>query len=79
MNHLQKQLKETEHKKDAEECIEVYNWIKSTDKEKRVWSSRWEPLVNVSFEGLNIKRYRLNITGKTLLEGIKTQLKSIRE
>lgn len=77
MNHLQKQVREAEHKKDAEECIEIYNWIKSTDKEGRVWSSRWEPLVNVSFEGWNIKRYKLNATGKILLEGIRAQLKSI--
>jgi len=71
MNHLQKQLKEPEHKKDAEECIEIYNWIKDTDKEGKVWSSRWSPLVIPSFEGWNIKRYKLNITGKTLLKGIR--------
>jgi hypothetical protein len=72
MNHLEKQLKESEHRKDAEECIEIYHWIKSTDPEGRVWSSRWSPLVNVSFEGWNTKRYSLNITGKCLLKGIRT-------
>tara|TARA_R110000744_G_scaffold242781_2_gene359846 strand:+ start:438 stop:668 length:231 start_codon:yes stop_codon:yes gene_type:complete len=71
MNHLQKQLKEPEHKKDAEECIEIYNWIKSTDKDGCVWSSRWSPLVDPSFEGWNIKRYKLNVTGKALLKGIR--------
>jgi len=71
MNHLEKQLRELDHRQDAEECIKVYNWIKNTDKESRVWSSRWNPLVNVSFEGWNIKRYSLNITGKVLLKGIK--------
>ena len=70
MNHLERQLKEPKHKKDAEECITVYNWLKDTDKEGRIWSSRWSPLVNVSFEGWNIKRYSLNVTGKTLLKGI---------
>jgi len=71
MNHLLKQLKEPEHQKDAEECIEIYNWLKETDPEGRVWESRWSPLVQVSFEGWNIKRYKLNITGKALLKGIK--------
>ena len=73
IDHLQKQLKELEHKKDAEECIKIYNWIISTDKDGIVWGSRWHPLVNVSFEGWNIKRYKLNITGKTLLKGINTK------
>ncbi len=71
MNHLLKQLKELEHQKDAEECIEIYNWLKETDPEGRIWESRWSPLVHVSFEGWNIKRYKLNITGKALLKGIK--------
>lgn len=73
MRHLNKQLKEPEHKKDAEECIKVFNWLQKTDKDGRVWSSRWNPLVNVSFEGWNVKRYSLNITGKTLLKGIKNE------
>ena len=71
MDNLKKQLKEPEHEKNAKECIEIYNWIKSTDKDNMVWSSRWSPLVNVSHEGWSIKRYKLNITGKTLLKGIK--------
>lgn len=71
LDNLKRQLKEPEHKKDAEECIEIYNWIKSTDKDGRVWSNRWGPLVNVSFEGWYIKRYKLNVTGKTLLKGIR--------
>jgi hypothetical protein len=74
MNHLERQLKEKEHKKDAEECIKIYNWIKDTDKDGCVWSSRWQPLVSVSFEGMNIKRYSLNFTGKTLLKGIEQNL-----
>lgn len=73
MDNLQKQLKEPEYKKDAEECIEIYNWIKATDKDGRVWSSRWEPLVDVKFKGFpsDKRTYSLNITGKTLLKGIK--------
>jgi len=34
-NHLEKQKKEPKHKKDAEECIKIYNWIKDTDKDGR--------------------------------------------
>lgn len=70
MNHLQKQLKEPEHKQDAKDCIKLYNWIKDTDKDGCVWSSRWSPLVDVSIEGWNIKRYKPNVTGKTLLKSI---------
>lgn len=73
MNHLNKQLKEPNHKKNAKECIKIYNWIKSTDPEGRVWSSRWAPLVTPSFEGWNIKRYSLNVTGKILLKGINNE------
>ena len=72
---LQKQLLTPEYKKDAEECIEVYNWIKSTDKEGRVWESRWSPLVDVKFQGYpsDKRTYKLNITGRTLLKGIKLE------
>jgi 2-hydroxy-3-keto-5-methylthiopentenyl-1-phosphate phosphatase len=70
---LQKQLLSPEHKKDAEECIEVYNWIKRTDKDGCVWSSRWDPLVDVTFKGYpsDKRTYKLNITGQTLLKSIK--------
>ena len=71
LRHLEKQLKEPAHQKDAKECIEVYNWIKDTDKDGCVWSGRWNPLVYVSFEGWHIKRYKLNVTGKTLLKGLR--------
>ena len=75
MVRLEKQLT-TEYKKDAEECIEIYNWIKSTDKDGRVWSSRWESLVDVTFKGYpsDERRYYLNITGKTLLGKINTSV-----
>ena len=73
LNRLNKQLK-TEKKEDAKECIEIYNWIKSTDKDGCVWSSRWTPLVDVKFKGFpsDERYYNLNITGKTLLKGIRT-------
>ena len=73
MDRLQKQLKDPNHKKDAEDCIAIYNWIKSTDKEGRVWNSRWTPLVDVTFKGFpsDDRTYKPNITGRTLLKGIK--------
>ena len=72
MNRLQKQLENPEHKKDAEDCIKIYNWIKETDKEGMVWSSRWTLLVDVTFKGFPSKErtFKPNITGYTLLKGI---------
>ena len=73
MYHLKKQLKEPENKKDAEECIKIYNWLKNNDKDNCVWSSNWHPLVNTSFEGWSTKRYKLNSIGKAVLKGIKVK------
>lgn len=74
MDRLKKQLKNPEHKKDAEDCIKIYNWIKETDKDGCVWSSRWNPLVDVKFKGFpsDERTYSLNITGKILLKGIES-------
>ena len=74
MNILQKQLKNPNHKKDAENCIKIYNWIKETDPNGKVWHSRWSPLVNVTFKGFpSDGTYKPNITGYTLLKGIENQ------
>ena len=72
MDNLQKQLKSPDNKKDAEDCIKIYNWIKHTDKDGTVWSSRWTPLVDVRFKGFpsDDRTYSPNITGYTLLKGI---------
>jgi hypothetical protein len=77
MDRLTQQLKRPENKKDAEECIEIYNWLKSTDKDGYVWSSRWSPLVNIEWISTGKSSYQseaiysLNTTGCTLLKGIK--------
>ena len=71
MDRLQQQLKRPENKKDAQECIKIYNWIKDTDPDGKVWSGRWEPLTKVKFEGFHKRNYSLNIMGKTLLKGIE--------
>lgn len=69
-DRLNRQLK-TEHKKEAEDCLKLFNWVKDTDPEGKVWSSRWTPLVNIEFEGWNKRIYRPNVTGYALLKGIK--------
>lgn len=73
MDRLQKQLENPEYKKDAEDCIKIYNWIKATDRDGMVWSSRWDPLVDVKFKGFpsDERTYKPNITGYTLLKGIE--------
>ena len=74
MNSLQKQLNDPEHKKDAEDCIKIYNWLKDTDKDGNVWSSRWTPLVDVTFKRYpsNVRTHKLNVTGYALLKGIES-------
>ncbi len=76
MNRLQKQLENPDTKKDAEDCIKIYNWIKETDPEGRVWDSRWNPMVNVKWEGTHPNSsavYKPNLTGYTLLKGINCE------
>lgn len=72
MDRLQKQLKNPEYKKDAEDCIKIYNWIKDTDKDGKVMSSRWQPLIDVKFKGYpsSGRTYKPNLTGYALLKGI---------
>lgn len=77
MDRLKLQLKRPEFKEDAKEYIEIYNWIKSTDKEGRVWSSRWEPLVDVKFVGFKERNYSLSIAGKNLLKGLMSEKKEL--
>lgn len=80
MDRLQKQLKSLDCKKDAEDCIEIYNWIKGTDPEGRVWESRWTPMVNVRWVGTYPNSnaiYKPNTIGYALLESIK--LKSLTD
>lgn len=68
-DRLQKQLK-TEHKKDAEDCLEIYNHLKETT--GSVWESQWKPLVTVEFIGNYPyrRRYYLTSIGKIYLKGL---------
>lgn len=71
LTRLNQQLNIKDCKKDAEECIQVYNWIKDNHKGS-VWSSTWRPLVNVEHKGFpsDKRTYSLSIVGKMLLRGI---------
>lgn len=71
-DRLNRQLK-TENKKEAEDCLKLFNWVKDTDPEGKVWSSRWTPLVDVRFEGWNKRIYKPNITGYTILKSLKNK------
>jgi len=77
MERLQAQLKRPDYKKDAEDCIKIYNWIKETDPEGRVWNSRWRPLVDVAFKGFpsDERNYKPSITGYAVLKGIENEEK----
>jgi hypothetical protein len=72
MIRLTKQLTTT-LKKDAEDCIEIYNYLKDTDKDGCVWSSRWTPLVDVTFKGYpsSERSYKPTNTGHMFLKGIR--------
>jgi hypothetical protein len=48
MDRLQKQLK-TERKQEAEDCIQLYEYLKQID-DGNVWGSKWETLVDTTFE-----------------------------
>lgn len=73
---LQKQL-ETEYKKEAEDCIKIYNALKAISREKygeeHVWFSDWNVLTTTMLVGNfpNVKKiYKPSHVGKVFLIGI---------
>jgi hypothetical protein len=70
MDRLQMQLK-TEHKQDAENCLQIYNHLKNTT--GSVWESQWNPLVETIFEGFNKGIFKLSPIGIVFLQGLKTK------
>ena len=70
LDRLNLQLK-TGYKKDAEECLLIYNWLKETT--GHVWSSEWTKLTDVSFKGYpsDERRYYVSQIGRVFLQGIK--------
>lgn len=70
-NALQAQL-ETKYKKEAEDCIKIYNKVKEISGGS-VWESDWRVLVHVIFVGTcpNAKPiYKPNAIGEVFLKGI---------
>lgn len=45
-DRLQKQLKSEEHKKDAEDCLKIYEKLKEMNNGK-VWDSDWRQLTTI--------------------------------
>ena len=69
LTRLEKQL-ETEFKKDAEECIKLYNYLKEST--GYVWDSEWRPLVHTTIgvppDG---RKYKPSEIGKLVLEALE--------
>lgn len=67
---LEKQLK-TEHKKDAEDCLVIYNTL--MDRTGHVWESNWNRLVSVTFSGgyPGKRTYKPTSIGEIFLKGLK--------
>lgn len=72
-DRLQKQLKSEEYKKDAEDCLKIYDKLKEMS-DGRVWESDWNPLTKVTFEGTypnSVRIYKPSPMGYTFLKGIE--------
>lgn len=72
-DRLQKQLKSEEYKKDAEDCLKIYEKLKEMN-DGKVWESSWNPLTKVTFVGTypNSERiYKPSQEGYVFLKGIK--------
>lgn len=72
-DRLQKQLKSEEYKKDAEDCLKIYEKLKEMNNGK-VWESSWNPLTTVKFVGTypNSERiYKPSQEGYVFLKGIE--------
>lgn len=69
--HLEKQLK-TEYKKDAEDCLIIYNKLKEMYNGS-VWNSNWSPLVHTIFKGFpsDERRFEPTNIGHIFLKGLQ--------
>lgn len=70
LDRLNKQL-ETEYAKDAEDCLEIYNYLKNNT--GGVWESDWRPLVNTVFKGFpsDERRFKPTALGYIFIKGLK--------
>nr|DAM02227.1 MAG TPA: hypothetical protein [Caudoviricetes sp.] len=67
-DQLQEQLK-TEYKKEAEDCIRIYNKLKEIS-EWHVWRSNWDVLIDVTTFISNTPVYKPSRVGEIFLKGI---------
>ena len=72
MNYLQKQLQTEEYKKDAEDCLKIYEKLKEMNNGS-VWSLQWQQLVDTYFKGFpsDDRRYKPSKMGYVFLKGIE--------
>lgn len=75
-DRLQEQLT-TEYKKDAEDCLKIYEHLKKID-DGHVWSSKWNLLTRTTFKGFpsDDRRYELTQLGRDVLNGISLSYKN---
>lgn len=71
-DRLQKQLKSEEYKKDAEDCLNIYEKLKEMNNGS-VWDSQWRPLVDTIFKGFpgDERRFKPTNLGYVFLKGIE--------
>lgn len=72
-DRLQKQLKSEEYKKDAEDCLKIYEKLKEMNNGS-VWESSWNPLTTVKFVGTypnSESIYKPSKEGYVFLKGIE--------
>jgi hypothetical protein len=72
LERLTKQLT-TDKKQEAEDCIQLYNYLKETT--GGVWESKWSHLTDVTFEGFpSDKRwYKPSAIGYLVIQSLNTQ------
>lgn len=71
-DNLQIQLKSEEYKKDAEDCIKIYEKLKEMN-DGAVWSSQWQPLTTIAGwigESKSIMAMKPSPIGYVFLRGI---------
>lgn len=68
-DRLQKQLKSEEYKKDAEDCLKIYEKLKEMNNGS-VWESSWNPLTTVKFVGTYPNSERIYKPSKERLLGM---------
>lgn len=73
IEHLQKQLKIKEYKKDATDCLKIYEKLKELSN-GHVWESNWRILVDVKFKGFpyDDRTYKPSEIGYVFLRGIES-------